>query len=1575
MPSPVVEPDCFFSAEFGDGELSRRLWNGGLRANEEGYKLTKGTLAFTNTLQDGLDARFTEDGTLTNIVNDVETCWNDVARMRRACQPVSRTSTNLYSGTPSSLVKHLLSIDLFQPPIITCLINKISEMGEENAADGDLAPMLLNQLRWLDFIVDGTALCDNLLSILPVVSVSIQKEIIEAVPEILDDASKPQAVSELIRILQESPSLTGSIIDALTSLGIEDESLADVNSSIILTLGAANRDILPVTIKYLLRSCPPTLLGPTLEALRNTLALPSLGPGSGKLCLDAVRFGLRVSKNFAQHVLKTLRNIIEPKDFKPADFWLVIALYDSPTNRKTTEALFKRQAAVGAFNRALIDAALAPFVDAFTDLTSLIITLASVAVKSTDIGARRTGVFLYALLFRLFPSGNTRRNVITTLVEHTGTRKSGEVDTALDALVLISKESVDDRSLLPHSASIQNLLDLLEWFSDSQLRQLWTVFGYLCCASAKKALDRQNGHGQSTNSNQDVSVEDEGSGEGELQMLEILLRKELTHPDIFYRRIGVIGACTMVKVLGNQVKNNVLSLVLDVGRVHPFTQAVAFDELSELFSQDKSSSVNTSEDIRKKVSTLFENRYIAERAKVNAFVKDERLLPAVLFGNLEDDDVEFCFSIAALTRNEATFDEARDAVRSMVPNLRLLCVMTSNKFNGSLSEIDATIGAPLHIPIFPMEKDMDDVSAEGKNDLLLNLFIAHGWIVELINGFSEQESNELRAKCVMRVDNLIDIIGQISRLVPHIPRWKDVIFDAYNGTRTDSKLPKPVGAGKTKTNSNAKDKLGREASSDGSMEWKKLSRQLAPSALSLIRIRNPITWRYTETESLLLREGEPLVQTVTLSIRTLHYLLTELAESIDNVVGGSFRNNNALSVTMFHTGSITGPKKDGRNGIKHTAMDGGLKRVRALQTALESLSPQLARCLRKIFSKPTDASQREDEALIKLYRECAILCLQCLALSINSMVLSDSAAHEFLFSLLASVRLDGEPVIEPSDPMTTEDIEIAAKAGFEQLYIRMNAIISSDVSDADLKANLVSSADEFEFDGCCAMLAAMDSIFQYCSERQKCQMGPKLSKVAHAIMQHDWSDTVLRLRKTQKLIPGIVRINVQYASDALDEAGKLRKAIFREAERQAELEKQPVNTQDGGRVRSSEANGLGSLTEQTVFAYSIAILDQYIFLFKQFKAGNFEKVEDAFSRIERFIHAEMPLYSLARLNQRLIGPVMRAGRTFVELFLSSCLPFLNHQFRNNRSNVIQLCKMHQKPTRLLQSYCAHSKSTRDASLTGLVPPLRRCLELLLYQVKGLLHGHNATEAFQLGNLKHRDIHGEVVSSQQVEEEEGLGDEEDEEHDDDESEEKFGREDGHEEVVVLTEEDVDEGGNRKSGTMRPKTKSSEGRLGSARRQRLKNSSLQQQVRSSSQAHAPQELDFGSDGDDEIADTETARGSHRHNDDALNNEIAEVIGEELDEEEDIIRRKSVRRGQRRGRGVESLREVPRKRLKSVQGTSNQNSVSRYKEVDVTQRKRCKLIDDEADDAGSEDDEGLKDEEDLASQFLLMDDEVEE
>lgn len=158
-----------------------------------------------------------------------------------------------------------------------------------------------------------------------------------------------------------------------------------------------------------------------------------------------------------------------------------------------------------------------------------------------------------------------------------------------------------------------------------------------------------------------------------------------------------------------------------------------------------------------------------------------------------------------------------------------------------------------------------------------------------------------------------------------------------------------------------------------------------------------------------------------------------------------------------------------------------------------------------------------------------------------------------------------------------------------------------------------------------------------------------------------------------------------------------------------------------------------------------------------------------------------------RQEEKLFGPLMRCGRIFAEGFAARMIPYLEHRLKTERQSCIGVIREFQRSTRVLQHLCSHAKLSKDATLTQVVPGLKRALERVIFRVKRMLEANSALGSFWVGNLKHRNLQGEVVPSQVNYEDEEKSDEE---RDDDLMGEEA--EEGNEEDdQLLTKDDDDD----------------------------------------------------------------------------------------------------------------------------------------------------------------------------------------
>lgn len=92
--------------------------------------------------------------------------------------------------------------------------------------DEDIARLILNQFRWLDFLVDSEAFTENLFQVLSICPPHLKREIIGSLPEIMGDTNNKSVVESLEKVLQDDSTATVAVIDCFSSLNL-DELLQD----------------------------------------------------------------------------------------------------------------------------------------------------------------------------------------------------------------------------------------------------------------------------------------------------------------------------------------------------------------------------------------------------------------------------------------------------------------------------------------------------------------------------------------------------------------------------------------------------------------------------------------------------------------------------------------------------------------------------------------------------------------------------------------------------------------------------------------------------------------------------------------------------------------------------------------------------------------------------------------------------------------------------------------------------------------------------------------------------------------------------------------------------------------------------------------------------------------------------------------------------------------------------------------------------------------------------------------------------------------------------------------------------
>lgn len=125
--------------------------------------------------------------------------------------------------------------------------------------------------------------------------------------------------------------------------------------------------------------------------------------------------------------------------------------------------------------------------------------------------------------------------------------------------------------------------------------------------------------------------------------------------------------------------------------------------------------------------------------------------------------------------------------------------------------------------------------------------------------------------------------------------------------------------------------------------------------------------------------------------------------------------------------------------------------------------------------------------------------------------------------------------------------------------------------------------------------------------------------------------------------------------------------------------------------------------------------------------------------------------SVVNRNNVLLSTFLKKSIPILKIFIAQALPIFDVMFSSKTEIVVDILKSMQASTRFIHHLCCQSKVFKNLSVISYIPGFRLVLEQLIYKVKALLVSHNCEEAFFLGNLKNKDIHGNTQTSEQLEE--------------------------------------------------------------------------------------------------------------------------------------------------------------------------------------------------------------------------------
>ncbi|XVF81620.1 hypothetical protein PTKIN_Ptkin15bG0169800 [Pterospermum kingtungense] len=144
---------------------------------------------------------------------------------------ISSNGSGFGPGRSESLVRHLLLVGPIQLDLQIMLLEKLPEYFDVVSGDSqsslsledDVARLIINQFRWLDFIVDPDSFTDKLKQVLSICPLHLKKEIIGSLPEIIGDQNNKNVVDSLEQMIHEDPSVIVPVLDSFSNLNLDDQ--------------------------------------------------------------------------------------------------------------------------------------------------------------------------------------------------------------------------------------------------------------------------------------------------------------------------------------------------------------------------------------------------------------------------------------------------------------------------------------------------------------------------------------------------------------------------------------------------------------------------------------------------------------------------------------------------------------------------------------------------------------------------------------------------------------------------------------------------------------------------------------------------------------------------------------------------------------------------------------------------------------------------------------------------------------------------------------------------------------------------------------------------------------------------------------------------------------------------------------------------------------------------------------------------------------------------------------------------------------------------------------------------------
>jgi Fanconi anemia group D2 protein len=1194
-------------------------------------------------------------------------------------------------------------------------------------------------------------LASKVVEVLPILSLSIQRDVISALPEIVLDSEHTDIALALNNLMTDTVELTAPVIDALTNLNVDSKMINEIRESVLKILPSARLEDLPVAVRFIQQSINPTNAQEVINELREKLNFRSVmlptaastpvgSAVAGQVLanfssseqmsefqtVEMIRSGIRFQKCVTDAWMKVIESVESPADHKAIDIIVLLALHLSTGRRKAVESQFRIKIKSGALSEELVATTFSSHSQILREYFPSILVLSDVLLRSSDLSVVSFASTLYCHAFTSF-TGYYQQEVVGSLVTHIGSGYASEIDAALD--VLTNLVETCSPAMAPYAVFLKGILDYLDALSLPQIRKLFSMLSWLTSESPGNA----------------GMIQDE---------MHIIIRKQLSSTNMKYKRIGIIGAVMIVKGLAqlrsvpshliaaeSQAVSNtssrlsadaykqvisLLELVKRCSSQHPEIAALFYDELANVMC--------SSGGLDHKVQSWINDSVVADFQ--DSFLVDTEVdlpsepLPLRLAHGL-DDGGEVVLNLMPMLQLEASHDKTRteksETVTSNVicigPQFRLLQVCEACQNNGSLDGVDALLGCSIVLCKEEVFGRFETLSPEHQQLVCSSLFHTLNWFIEVINAFSTQDNTDVRGKLLVRLKSINELRSQLCRCLavtrgfspPIVHFDADSVFEASatGSVQTDKHSKKSGKRGRPrKKASNDKggtvdsnetvDKDKDVSTSEASVsldQWQDHFRELDMSVLKILTYLD-IARKAIDSEC-----HTKEVTVLQLGHAELQFLLQDLKLK--------------LAFSLKKKGVRPGVKgrRQSKVGFSHLSA----YRPQQVVVKVVELFPVLCDHLEKTATYFQDVIAENDnivDCLVDDQEKWNIMC-SCyqLILEIFQALLSWSGFNS----------VENRPILEQIlTCLSVRGPSCSAariKSGSIQEMSRLSFAYLEQFSSSIPRLSVAVSLTH--------LLAALVDF------SQTAELKPLLGTMACTVLKREWPE--IEREKGNKLnewLLPLVRYHISFTENPVAVIEAICEGFPQLIEEDALASKlYPTLT------RATSGSFYKAASEELVKSMKVDGANK--------KIVPIEIPPDRIHELDIIVRVFHILISIVKSfdTKGILSCALKLGRSFLETFVRFGMPVLEKGFKTNKDDIQALLKNLQQSTRCLQHFCGHSKVVKDVQLVNHVPALKRSLEAFVFHVKAMLAFHNCQEAFWLGNLKNRNLQGDEIASQ------------------------------------------------------------------------------------------------------------------------------------------------------------------------------------------------------------------------------------